>query len=62
MPIKYLNINCNIAFQAVNGAKQFRFEAHSSASRSWMGMNYKYKEYILWNISFSKVFEKNVYI
>ena len=28
MPIKCLDINCNIAFQVVR-AKEFRFEAHS---------------------------------
>ena len=29
MPIKCLDINCNIAFQAENKAKEFRFEANT---------------------------------
>ena len=29
MSITCLDIYCNIAFQAVNKAKEFRFEAHS---------------------------------
>ena len=30
MPIKCLDINCNIAFQAVNRAKEFRAVQHTT--------------------------------